>query len=47
MGDTCRINPHGTDHYWLKVDQWLVCLFCETEQAIRQVETIEVKEVYL
>lgn len=47
MSDSCRINPHGSDHYWLVIDTWLVCMFCEQERPIRQVETVAVVGGYL
>jgi hypothetical protein len=43
MDDTCPVNPYTNEHYWLNVDAFLVCMFCEAEQPIRSVETVEVK----
>jgi hypothetical protein len=44
---TCESNPYTNEHYWMPVDGFNVCMFCEVEDPIRKIVVVEVKGVYL
>lgn len=47
MDVTCPLNPHTNRHFWLEVDEFEVCVYCEAEVPIRLIATVETKGGYL